>query len=122
MSNKIILKADALEGFLTEEDNRHIAQMSSLYEKTMKCFTVLEENSVTAWKTSTPTLLIHGTDDTFVPPMGTNQLFQGFLTKGVGVNKVIMLPLPGEDHQSGIIPSGLASIEWIFEIKDAAEM
>lgn len=44
MSNKIILKADALEGFLTKEDNKHIAQMSSLYEKTMKCFTVLEQD------------------------------------------------------------------------------
>jgi pimeloyl-ACP methyl ester carboxylesterase len=83
---------------------------------------VLDENSVTAWKTTKPTLLIHGTDDTFVPPMGTSQLFQGFLTKGVAANKVIMLPLPGEDHQSGIIPSGLASIKWIFELKDEAEM
>jgi pimeloyl-ACP methyl ester carboxylesterase len=82
----------------------------------------LEENSVTAWKTSTPTLLIHGTKDTFVPPMVTSQLHQGFLLKGVGVNKVIMLPLPGEDHQSGILPSGLASIKWIFEIKDEMEM
>jgi len=46
----------------------------------------LEENSVTAWKTSTPTLLIHGTEDTFVPSTVTGQLFQGFLSNGVAVD------------------------------------
>lgn len=82
----------------------------------------LEANSVTAWETSTPTLLIYGTEDAFVPPTVTTLLYQNFLTKGVAANKIILLPLPGKDHQSGIFPSSLASIEWIFEIKDEIEM
>jgi dienelactone hydrolase len=104
-----LFTADYINGYKTDENYAPL-------------LLVLEENSVTAWKTSTPTLLIHGTDDTFVPPMVTDQLHQGFLTKGVAANKVTMLSLPGKDHKLGIIPSGLASIKWIFDIKDETEM
>lgn len=79
----------------------------------------LTENSIAAWKTTTPTMLLHGTDDTFVPPMGTNRIFQAFQNQGVGVNAVTLVTLPGKTHQTGIIPSGIAAINWFLEIKNA---
>ena len=79
---------------------------------------MLTENSIEAWKTTTPTMLLHGTADDFVPTMGTNRIFQNFLNQGVGVNTISMIALQGEDHQSGIIPSGVKSINWILELKN----
>lgn len=45
MSNKIILKAEALDGFLTDEDKSNIEQMSILYKQAMKYFEVLESSN-----------------------------------------------------------------------------
>ncbi|QEN05732.1 uracil phosphoribosyltransferase [Thiospirochaeta perfilievii] len=45
MSNKIILKADALDGYLTNEDKKHIDDVTLLYEETMKQFKILDEQS-----------------------------------------------------------------------------
>lgn len=79
---------------------------------------MLTINSVEAWKTTTPTMLLHGTEDTFVPPMGSNRMFAEFQLQGVGVNDVVLIPLPGKNHQTGIIPASIASISWFLEIKD----
>ena len=79
---------------------------------------MLTKNSIPAWKTTTPTLLIHGTKDTFIPPQVTNRIFAGFQSQGVGVDKVKMLPLPGATHQSGAVPAGLAAINWFLTIRD----
>jgi len=81
----------------------------------------LQDNSMEAWKTTTPTMLLHGTEDTFVPPMVTNKIYQDFLLEGVGT-KVTMIPLQGEDHQSGILKAGVAQITWYLSIKDGAGM
>ncbi len=78
---------------------------------------MLTVNSITAWKATTPTLLIHGTKDTFVPPQVTDRIFQNFLSEGVGVDKIKMLPLPGATHQSAAVPAGIAAITWFLEIK-----
>ncbi len=42
MSNQVVLKADALDGFLTEEDKVSLDRMSSLYDKAMDKFSRLE--------------------------------------------------------------------------------
>jgi len=81
----------------------------------------LEDNSIDAWATTTPTMLLHGTEDTFVPPMVTNKIYQNFLLEGVG-NTVTMIPLQGEDHQSGILKAGVEQISWFLSIKDGAGM
>ncbi|MGL1894460.1 MAG: uracil phosphoribosyltransferase [Spirochaetaceae bacterium] len=48
MSNKIILKADALDGFLTDQDQVYLDEMSSLYDEAMECYSVLEINDSTS--------------------------------------------------------------------------
>lgn len=41
MSNKIILKAQSLDGYLTEKDNAYLSQLDSLYEKAQSSFKIL---------------------------------------------------------------------------------
>jgi len=77
----------------------------------------LTKNSVTAWKTTTPTMIIHGMNDDFVPRQVSSNLYQDFLKEGIAIDKVTWLPLPGYGHQTGIVPSGLASIKWFIELE-----
>lgn len=74
-------------------------------------------NSVEAWATTTPTLLLHGTADDFVPPTVTSNLYGNFILSGVSTNLVTMLPLAGANHTSGIVPSGIASLIWFLQLK-----
>ena len=46
MSNKIVLKAEALDGFLTNQDKDKLEKMSNLYESAMELFSVLKKYSV----------------------------------------------------------------------------
>ncbi|MCY1722897.1 prolyl oligopeptidase family serine peptidase [Prolixibacteraceae bacterium Z1-6] len=77
----------------------------------------LEENSVEAWKTSTPTMILAGTEDDFVPPVISSNIYVDFITAGSSTDVVKMVPLAGLDHSGAIIPSGLASIKWFIELK-----
>lgn len=78
----------------------------------------LTNNSIPAWKTTTPTMILHGTSDNYVPVTISNKMFQDFLSEGVGADKIILVPLTGETHTSGIIPSGIASINWFINLKN----
>ena len=100
-----LFTADYISGYSTDEKYKSVKDMLTL-------------NSITAWKTTTPTLLIHGTKDTFVPVQVTSRIFQNFLNEGVGVDKVKMIPIPEGTHQNSAIPAGLISINWFLEIKN----
>jgi len=39
--SKVVLGADSLDGFLTDEDNRHLQRMDGLYERAMDSFKIL---------------------------------------------------------------------------------
>ncbi|MBT3386057.1 MAG: alpha/beta fold hydrolase [Prolixibacteraceae bacterium] len=78
---------------------------------------MLGENSILAWETTTPTLIIHGMEDDFVPTKVSTDIYQDFLALSVPIDQVIWMPLPGLGHQTGIIPSGLASVLWFMEIE-----
>jgi pimeloyl-ACP methyl ester carboxylesterase len=79
---------------------------------------MLTKNSISAWKTKIPTMLLHGTNDTFIPSMGSNRMHQGFISKGVDVNTIKLVPLLGKTHSTGIVPSGIASIAWFLDLRD----
>ena len=79
----------------------------------------MSENSISAWNTVTPMLILHGTDDDFVPQQVSQNIYQDFLTLGVSPDKVIYVPLAGETHTSGAIPAELASIKWFLDLKNA---
>ena len=93
-------------------------QNSTTEPKYSSLIEMLTKNSIPAWKTKTPTKLYHGTKDTFVPPMGTNKIYQEFLNLGVGASNIEKVALQGESHSSGIIPAGIESIKWFLELRD----
>lgn len=76
----------------------------------------LSKNSVSAWKTNIPTMILHGTSDTNVPYQGSENIYNDFLAKGVSANKITFVSFPGADHSSAIIPSGAASLKWFIEL------
>ena len=41
MDSKIILKAESLDGYLTEKDQAYLAQMDALYAKAMNSFKII---------------------------------------------------------------------------------
>ncbi len=100
-----LFTADYISGYSTDAKYASIKDM-------------LTVNSITAWKATTPTLLIHGMEDTFIPVQVTSRIFQGFLNEGVGVDKIEMFPIPGATHQSAAIPAGIKAITWFLEIKN----
>ena len=41
MDSKIVLKAEDLDGYLTEQDQAYLSQMDGLYEKAMQSFKII---------------------------------------------------------------------------------
>lgn len=80
-------------------------------------FNSLKNNSVTAWKTNIPTLIMHGTDDNYVPPSTSANIYNGFVAQGVSPTTVTYLPIPGAGHSTGIIPAGVAAFNWFIGMK-----
>ena len=74
----------------------------------------LNNNGVEAWNTNTSTRLFHGENDTFVSMELSTQMKQDFSDLGVSNELVKMVVLPGEDHQSAILPFGIATINWFI--------
>lgn len=78
---------------------------------------MLLANSITPWATDIPTLIIHGMEDTFIPREVSSEMYEGFLAKGVPPEQITWTPLPGLDHTDGIIPTGVASVQWFLDIR-----
>ncbi len=79
----------------------------------------LAKNSINAWKTNVPTLLTHGTADTYVPVQLSQNLYNDFISLGVDESKITYIPIPGADHSGGIIPSQVASFNWFLSLNNA---
>lgn len=90
--------------------------------KTSETFTslrnMMEENSIEGYNTNVPTLLLHGTADTYVPPVLSSDLYQQFIGKGVSTDLVTLAPLPDLDHTGAIMPAELAAIVWFIQLRD----
>ena len=73
-------------------------------------------NSITAWNTTTPTHLYHGTNDEVVPYSMSEKMLADFQTAGATA-KVTLIPIPDADHTSGIYSTGLQTILWFLGLK-----
>ena len=78
----------------------------------------LSRNSVEAWKTTTPTLIIHGIGDTFVPVTASTDMIADFKAALVPTDLITVSILPGLDHQDAIMPWGVASLKWLLDRRD----
>ena len=81
---------------------------------------MLEENSVPNFVPQVPTMLMHGTADTYVPPIVAEEKYTEFISGGASPSQVLYVPLEGLDHTGGIFPAGLASILWFLEMENGA--
>ena len=82
-------------------------------------YSMLQENSISGYSTSTPTLLIHGDADTFVPASLSESLRDEFIDAGVSSELINLTLLPGLGHTDAIVPAELASIIWFIELRDS---
>ena len=88
------------------------------YEEFTSVRQTLLKNSVEPWVVTTPMAIIHGAEDTFVPPQVSQNLYDDIIALGVSENLVQHLAIPGVDHTEGIVPAGVASIKWFLEIRN----
>jgi pimeloyl-ACP methyl ester carboxylesterase len=79
----------------------------------------LDKNSITAWKTNIPTLLTHGTADTYVPEQISKNIYDDFVDKGVDQSKITYIAIPGAGHNTAVIPSGVATFSWFINLNNA---
>lgn len=106
----------------TKTTDLYTAEFLSGYKTDAKFTSVvtsLQKNSVTAWKTNIPTMLLHGTVDNYVPPTTSQKLFDDFMAQGVSTSVVKHVPIPGAGHSTGIIPASVASFAWFIELNKA---
>ena len=92
---------------------------SNTNEKFSSVIASLDKNSIPAWKTTTPTLITHGTADDYVPFQVSENMYNDFLAAGVNESQITFLPIEGANHSGGIIPSGVASFQWFIELNNS---
>ncbi|WP_372947086.1 alpha/beta hydrolase family protein [Mariniphaga sp.] len=78
---------------------------------------ILKNNSIEAWNTSTPTKIIHGLADSYVPAILSKNIYDDFVAKGAQ-SRVQLIEIPETDHIGGIVPAGLISIGWFLELTE----
>lgn len=83
-------------------------------------YNMMESNSISGYKTQVPTMLLHGTADTFVPTFTSSSLYNEFIAAGVSADLVQYIELPGLDHPGAIVPAELQAISWFIQLKDGA--
>lgn len=79
----------------------------------------LNSNTVSAWKTNVPTMILHGAEDNYIPLQVSTNIYNDFVAKGVSKNTVTLVSIPGAGHNSAVIPSGVASINWFIGLNKA---
>jgi len=83
-------------------------------------YSMLESNSISGYNTQIPTMLIHGSADTFVPPFTSQNIYNEFIAAGVSTSLVQHVVLDGLDHTEAVVPAELQAIIWFLQLKDGA--
>ncbi|MEI6059375.1 MAG: prolyl oligopeptidase family serine peptidase [Bacteroidota bacterium] len=100
----VLLKSNMISDFSNSAD---FAQIRSL----------LVKNSVTAWMPDSKINFYHGSADLNVPPEQSQLIYNSFLNLGTGQDRIQLISLPGADHEFGLLPWGLKTINWFNELK-----
>ena len=72
----------------------------------------LTANSIQGWDSSVPLLFLHGTADDYVFPVLSERMHDAMLDTGTSPLTCIYEPLQDLDHSDGIVPAGLAGLEF----------
>lgn len=101
-----LLNPDFVSGYASSEK----------YASVRNAFT---SNSIQAWHTYKPLLLIHGGGDTQVNPVTTETMYNAMLQAGTSASLCSKIILPGLDHSAGIVPAMLKGIDFIINLKES---
>ena len=77
----------------------------------------LNNNSIHAWHTYKPLLLLHGADDTHVNPLSTENMYNAMIEAGTSADICKKVIIPGADHESGIVPAMIQGILFLNDLK-----
>lgn len=80
---------------------------------------ILAENSIKAFETKTPILIIHGEEDKVVIPEMSSDIYNDL--KKITPNSVFYISLKGLGHHNAVIPANLTAVLWIIEKKEENE-
>jgi len=90
------------EGYLTGPDYADIRS-------------AMEENSVPAWHSEVPLLLVHGGEDDCVPTILTHRLYEQMIQEGTSPTTCSKIILEGKTHGEGIIPASVEGLLFFQE-------
>ena len=79
----------------------------------------LNTNSVSAWHSYKPLLLIHGEKDTSVNPSSTENMYAAMLQAGTSPDICKKEIVPGVDHGDGIAPCMIRGILFLNNLRNA---
>lgn len=102
-----LINADFLAGFMTS------AKYSSVRS-------ALSSNSISAWKTAKPLLMVHGANDTQVDPVSTENMYNAMILAGTSTDILKKFVVPGVNHGDGAIPcmiKGILFLNTLHSIK-----
>jgi pimeloyl-ACP methyl ester carboxylesterase len=88
---------------------------SDKYSSVRKAFS---DNSIAAWHTYTPLLMIHGGSDTQVNPITTETMYSSMIQAGTSPDICRKVIIPGADHGDGILPAMIEGINFLLALKD----
>jgi pimeloyl-ACP methyl ester carboxylesterase len=77
----------------------------------------LTENSIDAWHSTVPLLFTHGTDDVYVPPVISENMYTAMINAGTSSTTCTYLTISGKDHTEAVVPSCIAGLEFFNTLK-----
>ena len=99
-----LINPDLISGFSTEQ------KYSSIRD-------ALNNNSISAWHTYKPLLLIHGGKDTSVNPVSTENIYNEMIQAGTSSDICKKVIIPDVDHAEGVIPAMIQGIIFLNDLK-----
>jgi pimeloyl-ACP methyl ester carboxylesterase len=99
-----LITSDFLEGFSTAPRYASVRQ-------------ALENNSVSAWHSYKPLLLLHGANDTHVNPVSTENMYSEMIAAGTSEDICHKVIIPDADHGDGVIPAMIQGILFLNGLK-----
>ena len=97
-----LLKPGFLTGFETSPQYASVRQ-------------ALIDNSISGWKTNVPLRLVHGSGDTQVDPVSTEDIYSQMIAAGTSAEIIEKVIVPG-DHNDAAVPAIVQGIFFIQEL------
>jgi len=94
-----LFRAEYISGHATAPEYRDVRE-------------ALAANSIEGWDSDIPILFMHGTADTYVIPALSERMYDAMTAAGSSPVTCTYLPMEGFDHSGGIVPAGLAGLEF----------